>query len=519
MTTPEINDHIKRLDSADPRQRREAGDSLLAIGPGAVPALVATLAGGAPEARKAAAFVLGALRAHDPEALTALELAARDDDEPKVRKNAAVAVGRIAAPESAGALVEALQRETVEWVRPSILLALGAVGGESALAALEAYSPADEPEAEALHKALDKLAPRARDAAWSPEGSGRLPLLLETPIGLESVARDEARGHGIRLGDEVAPGLLRCPPGTQPAELLPALRCAFGPLIEAASGPPLPTDTRALADALAHMIAESEVLSSARRWLRTGGEAIRYRFSLRFGVRREELRELLRTVRAACTSLGLFDSPSNYDIELLADTDERGSRLLVRPSFMPDERFAYRRRDVGASIDPVVGACLARLARAFPRAQTFDPTCGSGTLLIERALLDPGVELAGLDISPTANAAAEANIAAASLSRRIAVEIGDAADLRSWPHCDEVLANLPFGLRTRGRDDLPQLYGALVANLADSLRPGGRAVLYTSAMGALDRSLAAERDRLRVQRHLRVRSGGLAVGVWVVEAI
>jgi predicted RNA methylase len=519
MTTADISDLVHQLDSPDPRQRRAAGDALLAIGADAVPALTTTLTSGAAEARKAAAFVLGALRSPDPEALAALEDAARDDGEPKVRKNAAVALGRIGAAASAEALAQALRQEAIDWVRPSLVLALGAVGGEAALATLRAYTPADEAEAEALHKALDRLAPRPRDAAWMPEGAARLRLLLETPIGLESVARDEARSHGIRLGDEVVPGLLRCPPGTEPDQLLPALRCAYGPLIEVAGGPPLPTNAVALAGSLAQLIAGSDALAQIRSWLRTGDGTIRYRFSLRFGVRREELRELLRAVRAACEPLGLADSPSNYDIELLADTDEHGSRLLVRPSFMPDERFAYRLRDVGASIDPVVGACLARLARAFPRAQTFDPTCGSGTLLIERALLDPGVELAGLDISPTANDAAEANIAAAGLGQRIALDIGDAADLRNWPHCDEVLANLPFGLRTRGRDELPYLYDAIAANLADSLRPGGRAVLYTSSLGLLDRSLDAVRDRLRVRRHLRVRSGGIVVGVWIVESI
>jgi 23S rRNA G2445 N2-methylase RlmL len=174
---------------------------------------------------------------------------------------------------------------------------------------------------------------------------------------------------------------------------------------------------------------------------------------------------------------------------------------------------------VGAAINPVLGACLARVVRTGPAASVFDPTCGSATLLIERALLDPQTSLVGLDISPTACAAATTNIVAAGFQARIAVSRGDAADPSTWPICDEVLANLPFGLRTAREDaDLEALYRDLLGNLVKQLRSGGRALLYTSHRDLLQPLLEAHIDKLELRRRFRVRSGGLWVDAWLLEA-
>jgi len=140
----------------------------------------------------------------------------------------------------------------------------------------------------------------------------------------------------------------------------------------------------------------------------------------------------------------------------------------------------------------------------------FDPTCGSGTLLIERALLDPECRLYGLDASPTAVDAARQNVRAAGLGQRIHIQRGDAANPSAWPHCDEVLANLPFGVRTGRHDrDLPALYAALTQNLARALRPGCRAVLYTAQSNLLERALS--NARLIAATRIRTISGGMSV--------
>jgi predicted RNA methylase len=492
---------------------------LIAAGPKAVPALVDVLTSGVPAVRKSAAYLLGMHR-RSIDVVPALTRAVVEDSEPKVRQNAAVSLGKIAAPQAVGAVDAALQREEVSWVRASLILALGAIGGEEAHAALRALSPRDDREGEALRKALDRCLPHRQVVEWRREAPWHLDLLLEVPPGLEEVALPEAAERGFPTIRRGGPGLLRCPPDLPPWELLPSLRCIYGALIEAGQGPPLPLEAPpASAGWVAELISASAALRSWRDWLTTEEGVLRYRFSLDRPLRRDRLRDLLQVVREACLPLGLVDSPSNYDIELLAQADAEATRLFLRPSFVKDARFLYRQKDVGASIQPVVAAALARLVRSRGSKTVFDPTCGSATLLIERALLDPDVRVIGLDVSRTAIAAAKANVKAAGLASRVRLLKGDATQLEMWPRCDEVLANLPFGMRTRREEmDLAQLYGAILAHLAARLRPAGRAVLYTANRKTFEASLAPHRDRFQVADPLRVQAGGVWIHLWVLTA-
>jgi SAM-dependent methyltransferase len=602
---------VERLAGGD----RRAGDELLRIGVPAVPPLVRGLTGGEPELRKAAAFLLGRLggrerleEARRREVAAALA-AALGDEEPKVRKNAAVALGRVAGGQggsggAVAALAAALERETVAWVRPSLVLALGGAGGDPARAALADLEPASPAEAEALRKAEDRLRPEPPRVAWRESAELPGPWWAAVPVGLEDVSRGEVaevfgaggdgaarvgaggsggegtavggtgaaarrpavdrereRGAGTAKGDErpeaerasaVArgigagepPGRLPLPEGVAPAEALARLRTIHDVRLLLAEGPSLDDVGHGeLPARVASLLAASPALAGWRSWLRSedaGGAAagasgaagraaageLTYRFAL------DELRlpkavffAVLGAVREALLPLGLRDSPSAYALQLTVEAG--ATRAWLLPSFAADDRFAYRRQDVGAAIHPVVAACLVRLLRGErggggPR-RVLDPTCGSGTLLVERARLGGGeLELRGLDASPTAVRAAQANVAAAGLAGRVRIERADATDPRSWRPVDEVVANLPFGRRSRRRDpDLEHLYRRLAEHLARFLEPGGRAVLYTSDAALLDAALAAAGvgrpggPALRERRS--VESGGLRVGVWVLE--
>ncbi|HZG65236.1 MAG TPA: methyltransferase domain-containing protein, partial [Herpetosiphonaceae bacterium] len=373
-------------------------------------------------------------------------------------------------------------------------------------------TPGDRAEQDALRKAQDRTTSERQPIDWERAGAARLRLLLAVPTGLEVIAADEAAQQGIGARTQAGPGLIRCPLGTIASTLIPTLRCVYHLLVDAGRAGPIPFESpEQSAAAVAALVGASAELRTIREWLRAGTEPIRYRLSIeQKRLRRETVRAMLDAVRATCSPLGLVDSPSRYDIELLLRSDAAGSRLLIRPSFMPDPRFAYRHKDVGASINPVVAACLARLLRTSGGATVLDPTCGSGTLLIERAFLDRTSRLFGLDISRTAVVAARTNAQAAGLARRVNIGQGDATRSRYYRACDEAIANLPFGLRTgRADTDLAQLYQSILDNLARCLRPGGRALLYTTNKKMLDGALAHHRATFTVERESRVLSGGL----------
>lgn len=251
-----------------------------------------------------------------------------------------------------------------------------------------------------------------------------------------------------------------------------------------------------------------------REWVAADGDELRIRLAFGPRTRAETARAVLDAVRSACAPFGIIDSPSRYDAELVIESDYHGTQLFVRPSFATDERFDYRIGDVPAAVDPVIAAGLARLVRTQPEGRSpivFDPTCGSGTLLVERAILGGAERLHGLDILQDAVQVATTNIAAAGLAGTIQIRRGDAMQQRSWLQCDEVLANLPFGLRTQMFErDIPQLYASVAQHVARSLRPGGRAVFYTARPDLIDDALNAV-DGLLPGERIRILAGGITV--------
>jgi hypothetical protein len=511
---PILNELIEQLGTTNERERRRAGDALLLQHRRALPVLRAALRHTEPRIRQSAAFLLG--RLGEPEIAPALAATLNDDD-PKVRKNAAVSLGRLGGPDQLAALADALGRETITWVRPSLVLALGALGGDSTYALLTAIEPHSDEERDALRKALDRTTPSRPVAAWVA-GGWRPACLLEMPLGLERIAQDEALALGLPLPTQIDDGRLRLARDILPDRLTARLRCSYGPLLLAGDGPALPLqDAQACADQVAFMVTASQTLRRWREWIAIDGSELRFRLAFGPHVRATTLRTVLQALRVAAAPLGLVDSPSRYVIELVVESDQQGARLLVRPSFSPDGRFSYREQDVPAAIDPVVAAGLARIVRTRTDATIFDPTCGSGTLLIERAKLGGVDRLFGLDIEPAAISAATANLYAAEYDRMADLAEGDAADLRNWPDCDEVLANLPFGLRTRTIEpDLEGLYDRIARNLRQALRPGGRAILYTAQPTPLEIAL----DRaggLQPDGHLRIFAGGLWVSAIVAQ--
>jgi 23S rRNA G2445 N2-methylase RlmL len=416
-----------------------------------------------------------------------------NDGAPQARRIAAIEMGKRGGAGAVAALRDALKREELAWVRASMILALGKLGGEEARAVLASIEARSDGEAEALRKARDRVSGPAVGFSWR----GDPVMFASVPVGLEDVAIAEAgNATFIRRGTIALPARAR------------GLRCIYDLRFLIAEG---------AAGAFAETVKNAQV--RWREWISSASDVLPYRFSLEnVRVAKREFNELLRLARETFSPQGLVDSPSSYAAMLRIEADPDATRIWLVPTFEADTRFTYRVSDVGASINPVVGACLARLVRRGGRSVVVDPTCGSGTLLIERALLDPGTMLSGIDISPTAIRASTANVIASGLAARIAVRQGDGGDAAAWPeHCDEVLANLPFGMRTEDRN-LDGLYRRIVGNIARTLNPGGRALLYTTNAKTII-ALLRRTVKLKVTGERRVESGGVQVGLWIAERV
>jgi SAM-dependent methyltransferase len=518
MTTFDLAQLIAQLDTVDLQQRKRTGSTILALGRQATPALVEALGAISPRVRQSAAFLLGRLRATGP-STRALEQTVVSDSDPKVRKVAAVALGTHRASTSIAPLTAALREENVPWVRSSLILALGAIGGAAAVDYLRTVGPLTDAEQDALNKACAHALPQPQQAMWRRDGPWRPPVRFDVPAGLEQVAAEEARDRGFGGWSRAEPAQLACPNYVDPELALSRLRCVEGIRIPGGAGLPLPLDQPDVcAKHVAALLRASIPLQRWRDWLEVDGDVLRYRIALRQHASRQPIRAIVAAARTISPAMMLQDSPSSYAVELTLETTDAGSELSIHPTGIVDTRFEYRLRDVPAAINPVIGACLARIAHTTARATVVDPTCGSGTLLIERALIGETAALIGLDHSRTAIGAAAINIAAAQLQSRIRVVQADALNRRLWPICDEILANLPFGIRTaQDRPNLCRLYEGIVTRIAQQLRPDGRAVLYTNQRRLLEQSLSRQRRTLQVEQEFRTSAGGLEVDIWIVH--
>lgn len=435
--------------------------------------------------------------------------------EPKTRKNAARLLGALGHTQDAPALIEALACEQTRFVTPSILLALGSVGGEAALAAVRAYAapePADASEekhcreiAEALKKATDVLAPAAPLPVYTLDAPRD--VLLLAPEGFSETLCDELRALGYAPRATPSGAIVH----TDELQRLFRARCFFEALLPL--GARLPLTPEAVAN-----VAKQALTLPWRVELR-GYEGDRGAF-----------------IRALNRLLGAGDNPSHYALELRVQCTKNACDVFLRAANVPDGRFAYRKRAIPASIAPATAACLARLAvsswRAAVPAETdgqttnvpvapgaakphvLDPFCGSGTLLIELARYTPCASLTGVDISAPALCAARVNIAAAHVSALLLQK--DACRFEVRVPYDIVLTNLPFGNRVGTHEDNEPLYRDFVRRLPALLRDGGVAVVYTMERRLLTKCIKGTKG-LTLKTALRTEAGGLLPWAFVLE--
>ena len=425
--------------------------------------------------------------------------------EPKLRKNAARLLGALGDGRDAAALAAALPAERTLFVVPSLLLALGRVGGSAAEAAIAAF-PVPEPRDETEQKHVEEIR-RALETAKNSFASEAFPplrrlpaqrtILLLAPKGFLAELRQELESRGFSPD----PVPCRTPDGAEGLtvradDLRGLYRCrtAMEILLPVAEG--IPASPEAVARAF------------------SPAPALPYRLELR-GYAGDRRAFLLETVRL----LSGKNNPSHYASELRVVVSGNSAALYEKPCNVADTRYLYRKQAIPASIHPATAACLVRYARTHagttnPHPVVLDPCCGSGTLLFERERLSPCKHLFGVDLTPLAVRAARENAEAGDSRARFIQK--DCLSFTPREPVDELYANLPFGNRVGTHEDNTALYAGLVHRLPDWLSASGFALLYTMEYRLLETCLKRE-PRLRIIDRTATEAGGLTPHVFLVR--
>jgi len=427
---------------------------------------------GDPGARARLVAALGLLaRAGDGEARAAL-LARTGDPAPRVRKAAAVALGKLGGDDARRAVIARWDAgDAAPDERRALAEALGKLGGGDALARLRALDPGGDAE-------LARRRDRAVLMVERTAGRGTVSRIRDdvappAPVVVRLGCRP---GLGALLGEELA--ALRMPArpvGDRGAELRLAgpLSALFGARLWASLAIPVPlAPGDDLVAAIAQTLTAPAVLGVLRAWTRG---PIRWRLGFAEGHKRSVVWRVAQAVTAAVPDLVNDPTATTWD----AVVDDAAWTLALVPRRLDDPRFAYRVAEIPAGSHPSVAAAIAWLGEARPDDRVWDPFCGSGVELVERARRGPLRSLAGSDLDPAALDAARANLAAAGATAALAA--ADARDHAPGPPgtIDLIVTNPPLGSRVQL--DAAALLIAALPNLARALAPRGRLVWITPA--------------------------------------
>ena len=403
---------------------------------------------------------------------------ALDDEDPKTRRNAAIALGKARADHVEDALLAAWDREKrVDHLR-SLAASLGKVGSAKALSRLHAL-PVDDPELARiasqsvliLTRTLHRGSPSAVDGSKPPPRP--VPIVFRCRSGLEPILESE-------FGAEWKPRAAG--KGEVHATLSGPLDGAFiarTALEFALLLPPVKVPKDSTPEAVTDAVAEALTSPDARLVFDTWTEGqVRYRLAwAKGGHRRADVWRVAKRVSERAPEL--VNDPTESTWEVLVQESPEKLRIEISPRKLVDPRFTYRERDVPAASHPTLAAALARIAGTRADDVVWDPFVGSATDLIERARLGAYRELRGTDIDSAALDAARVNLKLAGVH----------ADLTLADACTHaprgvtlILTNPPMGHRVLRHANLAELLERFVAHVAATLVPGGRMV-WISPMG------------------------------------
>lgn len=459
---------IELLGDADEALAEHAERALLRAGGAAGLALQRRLAGSTAPLRARIVKVIGRLAVTD-EGLRATLLAGLGDADPKARRNAIVALGKLEPPASAALLEHARVETSVPHLR-SLAEALGKCGDAAALAWLDALAH-DDPELLRLR--------------------GRAQLMLRRSLGREHIAAeidDDAVAAAPRIViatcrpglEDILCGSLDPVDAAQVAGPGRVVLRSAGPLRRLGQARTLLTLGFPLArgalrpgpDALVAGLTAALTGAEATEIFATWSKGqVRYRLAWARGGHR---RAVVWRVAEAVSQLrpGLVNDPTASPWEVVVDDSNGALQVELRPRWH-DERFAYRVGEVPAASHPTIAAAIARLAGVRADDVVWDPFTGSGLELAERGLLGPYARLIGSDLDPKALATAEANLKSAGLAR-FELHAADATTFKP-EGVTLILSNPPMGRRVQ-RGDVAPLLGEFLASAGALLQPGGRLV-------------------------------------------
>jgi 23S rRNA G2445 N2-methylase RlmL len=401
-----------------------------------------------------------------------------EDPDPRARRHAANALGKLRSSTAAsaieGALLAAWDRAPSADMQRAIAASFGRLGSVHAVDRLRSVGSQDPnlsrvTERAALTIARDRT--RGEASSIDPDRMASVPtrVVFFCRTGLERIVAEEAREHGAAALDLEAPR-------RGEGRVFASLKGALGDLFRVRTAMSFAIALGAVPIEESPAIALAAALDSdeARRALETWTVGtVRYRIAWAGGGHRRSATWSAARAIAARRPEWIND-PTASTWEVVAREDDRQLYVELSPRGLDDPRFTYRVQDVPAASHPTLAAALVRTAGVRDDDVVWDPFMGSGVELVERARAGRYARLVGSDTDPRALDAARANFAAAGV-QGIRVELADAIAYAP-PKTTLIITNPPMGRRLLRDGSLGTMLDRFVDHASVVLSRGGRLV-------------------------------------------
>ena len=445
-----------------------------------------------------------------------------NSEDSKVRKNTYIMLGNLNESDFSKFLIEALDKETVNFCVSSIILALGNYKIENINDILknklsEIENKFNNKEIEKAHydeikNSIEKVL--LKNIEFNKHEfigfSDKRDVLLTIMPALRNASMNEIRTKfkDARFSDD---GILV---STCDYNGLFDLRTFYEAMLCNKQG------TNLTKDKLAHYIVnvlKNGFISSCHK---ESDGPFYYRVEVKSTMNKQRKLELINSIKEGIDSSlngSYINNPSLYEFEIRIIEKEDKYNVYFKLYTVEDKRYSYRVTDLPASINPTTAAILMQEIKGYLRddAEVMDAFCGTSTMLIERSFVKKYKSLTGIDISDQAVEYSKINANNVPLKIELICE-----NILKYEglEFDEIISNMPFGNRVSNHELNITLYKRFIAKLDAMLKYNGMAFLLTSEIGLM-KELIAKNKKLKLVKNIYVESGGLKPHLFVIKKV
>lgn len=430
-----------------------------------------------------------------------------EEEDPKVRKNAAMILGEMEWTGAADALVTAYEREQILFVKSAYLKALAYLDitayqeqFKTRMEELLSYTPAAEEkkhideEVRALGRLLEKAEENTEHTFTGLKNPHE--MLLVTGHTRTDVTLKEIGELPADVRRKTAKHPLGVAVYTRDVRAMANLRTYRELLF------PIRLKQEAeQAEVLADEVWQSGIGDFLKECHKQG-TPFRFRVEIRADMENDKRASFAKKFAIQLERVSarwLINSTGDYETEIRLIKKKDGSFApFLKLYTIPMRRFSYRKNVVAASIHPSLAAMLVSLAKPYLKenAQILDPFCGVGTMLIERDIAQPAREKYGIDIFGPAIEGARENASLAG--EKINFIHRDYFDFKHDYLFDEIITNMPVRGK-QSRSEMDALYASFFEKSKEILAPGGVMIFYSNEEGMVKKQLRLHTEYRLIQ--------------------